>query len=223
MFLADEACFGAGNGTRTRDIQLGKLTLYQLSYARPSGPTLALNSAPDKSHNRRLQPGIRILARGLLLLVTMNTQGPSTSRGFSLIELLIVTAIIGLIAAIAIPNLVNAIQRGRQARTTGDLRGLATGIGMYQQDYAKFPPSASFITVNSMASQIAPYMGQVNGVDGWQRDFFYASDGDNYTLLSYGMNGIADTPWTIGPIHYFDDDLVIEGGSFIQWPEGTQQ
>ncbi len=31
---------GAGNGIRTRDFQLGKLTLYQLSYARPSGNVL---------------------------------------------------------------------------------------------------------------------------------------------------------------------------------------
>ncbi len=69
----------------------------------------------------------------------MKTQHPSSCRGFSLIELLIVAAIIGLIAAIAIPNLVNAIQRGRQARTVGDARGLATSVAMYQQDYAKYP------------------------------------------------------------------------------------
>ena len=153
----------------------------------------------------------------------MKTQRLSTSRGFSLIELLIVTAVIGLIAAIAIPNLVNAIQRGRQSRTVGDMRGLATGIGMYQQDYAKFPLASSLVTLNSVAVAIAPYMGEIQGTDGWQRDFYYASDGDTYTLLSYGLNGVADTPWTIGPIHYFDDDLVIEGGAFVQWPEGTQQ
>jgi len=182
-----------------------------------------LNTVPDKSRNCCEPPGIRMLARGLLCFGAMNTQRLSTSRGFSLIELLIVCAVIGLIAAIAIPNLVNAIQRGRQSRTTGDLRGLATAIGMYQQDYAKFPLAGSFDTINSVKAAIEPYMGDIQGVDGWHRDFFYASDGDNYTLLSYGMNGTADMPWTIGPIHYFDDDLVIEGGSFLQWPEGVQQ
>ena len=43
--------FGAGNGTRTRDIQLGKLTLYQLSYARLRGA----DSNIDKDTRQELQ------------------------------------------------------------------------------------------------------------------------------------------------------------------------
>jgi hypothetical protein len=66
-------------------------------------------------------------------------------------------------------------------------------------------------------------MGSMSKTDGWTRAFMYISDGDDYTMVSYGMNGIPDQPWTQGPIHYFDDDLVIQGGSFVQWPEGVQQ
>lgn len=153
----------------------------------------------------------------------MNTQRYSTSRGFSLVELLIVCAVIGLIAAIAIPNLVNAIQRGRQARTVGDLRGLGTAIAMYQQDYAKFPVAEDYQGIGSLEAVLMAYMGGYNELDGWQRSFMYTSDGDSYSLCSYGMNGSADLPWTLGPIHYFDDDLVLSDGAFIQWPEGVQQ
>jgi hypothetical protein len=94
---------------------------------------------------------------------------------------------------------------------------------MYQQDYAKFPLESSFVVVENIEDSIRAYMGNMSKIDGWRRAFMYTSDGDNYTLVSYGMNGVADQPWAQGPIHFFDDDIVIQGGAFMQWPEGVQQ
>ena len=153
----------------------------------------------------------------------MNTQDHSSCRGFSLVELLIVAAVIGLIAAIAIPNLVNAIQRGRQSRTVGDLRGIATAVAMYQQDYAKYPVAADNSDAADLRPHLASYMENFNAVDGWQRAFRYSSDGDHYTLVSFAIDGIANTPYEEGPTNYFEEDIVLVDGSFWQYPEGTQE
>src|SRR2546428_13479279 len=59
--------------------------------------------------------------------------------GFTLIELLIVVAIIGIIAAIAIPNLLNAIDRGKQKRTMADIRSVGTAVEEYVLDNNFYP------------------------------------------------------------------------------------
>ncbi|RJP22514.1 MAG: prepilin-type N-terminal cleavage/methylation domain-containing protein [Candidatus Omnitrophota bacterium] len=60
-------------------------------------------------------------------------------NGFTLIELLIVVAIIGILAAIAVPNFINAQIRAKMSKATADMRALAVAIEMYRLDNNHYP------------------------------------------------------------------------------------
>lgn len=64
----------------------------------------------------------------------------SFARAFTLIELLIVVAIIAILAAIAVPNFLEAQTRSKVSRTQADFRTMATGLEAYRVDYLHYPP-----------------------------------------------------------------------------------
>ena len=63
-----------------------------------------------------------------------------SKHAFTLIELLIVVAIIGILAAIAVPNFLNAQLRAKISRTYGDMKALHTAMEAYRLDNNDYPP-----------------------------------------------------------------------------------
>ena len=75
--------------------------------------------------------------------------------GFTLIELLIVVAIIGILAAIAVPNFLNAQIRAKVARTKADLKALGTAQEQYFIDHNNYAPAFKLQALTSPVSYIA--------------------------------------------------------------------
>ena len=88
------------------------------------------------------------------------------SKGFTLIELLIVVAIIGIIAAIAIPNLLNAIDRGKQKRTMADMRSIGTAVESYAVDNNVYPVATTAADPQD-DRRSRRYMKNMPSTDGW--------------------------------------------------------
>ena len=65
-------------------------------------------------------------------------------RAFTLIELLIVVAIISILSAIAVPNFLEAQARSKVARTENDLRTIATALELYRVDTNAYPRAELF-------------------------------------------------------------------------------
>jgi len=152
------------------------------------------------------------------------TSQSKNDAGFTLIELLIVVAIIGLIAAIAIPNLRNAMNKAKQSRTLADIKTIGNALESYAVDNNTYPKSLTDANAQVLSSYVSLYLKTVPPGDGWSNAWHIDTNsaGTVYTITSYGADGVSGTN-PGGPTANFNCDIIFTNNSFYQWPGGAQQ
>jgi len=147
-------------------------------------------------------------------------------QGFTIVELLIVIIIIAILGVIALPQFLNAQDRGKQSQTIANLRNIASAMALYHADENEYPVASTIGSLKSVLEDI--YMEIVPTLDGWNNEFYVDSSSLEYTMGSCGKSTTSCSSLTLingvgGSTNNFTDDIIIRNGSFIQYPVGVQQ
>lgn len=122
----------------------------------------------------------------------------SRQAGFTLIELLVVMVILGLLAALVVPNYMKQGDKARVNTTRAQIEMIGTALDTFRLDIGRYPNSQEGLEAlrtrpSGLDRWDGPYLKKDIPKDGWGNSFVYRSPGEQepYELLSYGADGVA--------------------------------
>jgi general secretion pathway protein G len=110
----------------------------------------------------------------------------SSRAGFTLVEVLLVVAILGILAGVVVVSVAGK-QKGAMIKATrASISGLCTAVDLYEVDTGQYPASLEAL-VNSDGSPNwnGPYF-KGTAADAWGTPFSYSAQGDKYKIISAG-------------------------------------
>ncbi len=125
-------------------------------------------------------------------------QSRSLQAGFTLIEVMVVIVILGILAALIVPNVIGQGDKARIGTTKQVLATTSSALDLFKLDNARYPTSEEGLQALSKKPEGAktwPNGGYIKGgtpKDGWDNDLQYVAPGANsnpYDLYSFGADG----------------------------------
>lgn len=115
------------------------------------------------------------------------------SEGFTLIEILVVMAIIAMLAVMVAPNLFNQQAGAMRDVALSEISTLEAALDIYRLDVGEYPDTLDGLMENDTdrASWNGPYLRRAVPTDPWDNDYVYESNGREFTLISYGADGMS--------------------------------